>query len=104
MKSVRLAPEAVGELAEAATWYESREPGLASRFLEEVEQMLPTLGARPRSFPRLVDTAPDLDVRRALLPHFPFALVFLELPAIVRVVAVAHVKRRPGYWLYRVRP
>jgi hypothetical protein len=57
MKPVRLAPEAVSELAEAAMWYESREP---------------------------------------------FALVFTELPTEVRILAIAHAKRRPGYWLYRV--
>ena len=103
MKPVRLAPDAVSELGEAAAWYESREPGLASRFIEEVEQVLPTIGARPRSFARLLDTAADLIVRRALLPRFPFALVFTELDAEVRILAIAHAKRRPGYWLYRVR-
>jgi hypothetical protein len=82
MKPVQLAPEAVTELAEAATWYESREPGLGDRFLEEVGGVLPTLGTRPRSFPRLQDPAPDLDIR---------------------VLAVAHAKRRPAYWLHRVR-
>ena len=85
MKPVRLAPDAVSELGEAAAWYESREPGLASRFIEEVEQVLPTIGARRRSFARL------------------FALVFTELDAEVRILAIAHAKRRPGYWLYRVR-
>src|SRR2546428_740909 len=103
MKPVRLAPETVSELAEAAAWCESREPGLASRFIEEVEQVLPTIGARPRSFARLLDTAADLIVRRALLPRFPFALVFTELDAEVRILAIVHAKRRPGYWLYRVR-
>jgi hypothetical protein len=70
MKPVQLAPEAVTELAEAATWYESREPGLGDRFLEEVGGVLPTLGTRPRSFPRLQDPAPDLDIRRACCPAF----------------------------------
>jgi hypothetical protein len=36
MKPVRLAPEAFMELADAATWYESRSPGLARRFLSWV--------------------------------------------------------------------
>lgn len=103
MKPVRLGPEAVAELTDAAAWYESREPGLGDRLLGEVERMLPRLGTRPKSFPRLQDTAPDLDVRRALLPHFPFGLVFVELKAEVRIVAIAHAKRRPGFWLYRVR-
>jgi hypothetical protein len=62
MKLVRLGPEAVAELADAAAWYESREPGLGDRLLGEVERMLPTLGDRPRSFPLLQDTPPDLEV------------------------------------------
>jgi hypothetical protein len=45
-----------------------------------------------------------LDVRRALLARFPYALVFLILEEGVRILAVAHAKRRPGYWLGRVRP
>src|SRR5207249_445990 len=69
MKPVRLAPDAVSELGEAAAWYESREPGLASRFIEEVEQVLPTIGARPRSFARLLDTAADLIVGRFPVAH-----------------------------------
>jgi plasmid stabilization system protein ParE len=104
MRPVRLAPEVVAELFDAVVWYESREQGLGARFLDEVERVLPSLAARPRSFPRLLDTTADIDVRRALLPRYPFALVFVELAAEVRVLAVAHARRRPNYWLYRVRP
>lgn len=41
--------------------------------------------------------ADDLDIRRALLPRFPYAVVFFELEAETRVLAVAHASRRPGY-------
>jgi hypothetical protein len=47
--------------------------------------------------------AVDLEVRRALLPRFPYALVFLELQAEIRVLAVAHAKRHPDYWLNRLQ-
>ena len=104
MKIVRLAPEALVEVEEAAGWYESRRSGLAAEFLDEFERMLPVLAERPRSFPRLLDPAPELELRRALLPRFPYALVFLELPEEIRIVAVAHVRRRPGYWLNRLKP
>ena len=103
MKPVRLAPEAVGELADSAAWYESRQTGLAAKFLDEFERTLVLIAARPASFPRLLDMPPDLDIRRALLPRFPYALVFMELGGEVRVLAVAHVKRQPGYWLNRVQ-
>ncbi len=47
--------------------------------------------------------AVDLEVRRALLPRFPYALVFLELQTEIRVLAVAHAKRHPDYWLNRLQ-
>jgi toxin ParE1/3/4 len=100
---VRFSPEVRDELAEAALWYEARRAGLGAEFLSEVEAVLPLLESRPHSFPRLEGLAPTLEVRRALLPRFPYALVFLVRPEELRVLAVAHAKRRPGYWLSRVR-
>ena len=39
----------------------------------------------------------DLGVRRALLRQFPYVVAFLELPEEIRVLAIAHGKKRPGY-------
>jgi toxin ParE1/3/4 len=99
---VRLSPEAVSELAETAAWYRGRRPGLDLEFLAEVERMLPMIGDSPAAFPRLLDLPVDLVIRRALLPRFPYAVIFMDLQTEVRVLAVAHAKRRPGYWLDRV--
>jgi toxin ParE1/3/4 len=41
-------------------------------------------------------------IRRALLLRFPYALIFVDLGAEIRVLAPAHTKRRAGYWLNRV--
>jgi plasmid stabilization system protein ParE len=100
---VRFAPEVPDELAEAVLWYEARKQGLGSELLDEVQATLPIIGTRPRSFPRLQDIDATLEIRRALLARFPYALVFLVREDEVRVLAVAHAKRRPGYWLNRVR-
>ena len=43
----------------------------------------------------------DTDVDGAL-PRFPYAVIFMDLGTEIRVLAVAHAKRRPGYWLDRV--
>jgi plasmid stabilization system protein ParE len=99
---VRLSPEAIDELVEAAVWYRGQRPGLESEFLTEVDRILPLIGSSPASFPRLLDVPEDLVVRRALLPRFPYAVIFMDLRTHVRVLAVAHAKRRPGYWLNRV--
>lgn len=103
MTQVRFAPEVPEELAEAALWYEARKQGLGGEFLAELEATLPLVGSRPRSFPRLQNIDATLEVRRALLARFPYAIVFLVREEEVRVLAVAHTKRRPGYWLNRVR-
>jgi plasmid stabilization system protein ParE len=103
MKPLRLAPEALDELMAAAEWYDVRRGGLGDRFLDEVGFVLQAIESRPASFPQLADTTPDLEIRRALLPRFPYALVFLELTDEIRIVAVAHAKREPNYWLNRVR-
>jgi hypothetical protein len=100
---VRFAPEVPDELAEAVLWYEARRQGLGTEFLDEVQATVPLIGKRPRSFPRLQDVDPTLEIRRALLARFPYALVFLVREGEVRILAVAHAKRRPGYWLSRVR-
>ena len=105
MTQVRFAPEVPDELAEAVLWYEARRQGLGSEFLDEVEAILPLVASSPRSFPRLQGVNATLEIRRALLARFPYALVFLvqQEQEDVRVLAVAHAKRRPGYWLSRVR-
>lgn len=102
MKPARLSREATREMAEAASWYESKQPGLADRFLEEVENQVALVREHPSAFPVLRDTS-KAEVRRALLPRFPYALVFFELNTEIWIVAVAHQKRKPGYWLHRLR-
>jgi hypothetical protein len=44
----------------------------------------------------------DLAIRRARLPRFQYAVIFMDLGTEIRVLAVAHAKRRPGHWLDRV--
>ena len=102
MRPARLSAEAVEELSEAAVWYRDQQPGLELEFLTEVDRLLPLIETSPASFPRILDLPADLEIRRALLPRFPYALVFMELETETRILAVAHVKRRPGYWLNRV--
>ena len=72
MTQVRFAPEVPDELAEAVVWYEGKRQGLGSEFLGEIEAILPLVGNRPRSFPRLQDVAANLEIRRGLLARFPW--------------------------------
>ena len=103
MMPVELAPEVLAEVDEAARWYDAQRPGLGRDLVAELDAALARLAETATSFPRLQDLPDDLQVRRCLLSRFPYGIVFTILPDRVRVVAFAHLKRRPGYWLGNVR-
>lgn len=102
MKAVRLASEALDEANDAADWYEARRSGLGLAFVAELNACIDLIADHSQVFPRLAGTDPHLDIRRGLLSRFPYAVVFLELPDRIQVLAVAHTSRRPGYWLNRI--
>ena len=100
--NVRLDTEARAEVRAAARWYEQQQEGLGSRFLLAVEEALgrvKRLGARAS---RVAGVGADLGVRRVRIKRFPYMVICLEVSSVLRVVAVAHEHRRPGYWLRRL--
>ena len=100
MKQLAVLPQARRELRDAAAWYESQQAGLGEELLREVERVLEEIAADPNRFPRWRDDRP---YRKALARRFPYVVFFVERPGDVRVLAVAHGRRRPGYWLTRER-
>ena len=40
----------------------------------------------------------DLTVRRRAVTRFPYHVVYLELESHIRILAIAHDRRKPGYW------
>ncbi|MFN7572799.1 MAG: type II toxin-antitoxin system RelE/ParE family toxin [Betaproteobacteria bacterium] len=90
-------PAASAEVAEAAAWY-AQEAGefLAREFLVEVEAALRLLLRHPSL------GAPGKRKRRSLpLARFPYTVVYCIEREALRVLALAHQSRRPGYWRQR---
>lgn len=97
MKRVVFHRYAERELAEAVAYYNQEKPGLGFEFRDEVEQAARFLSQYPRAAP-LVRPA----IRRFVLLRFPYSLLYREVdPASLRVLAVAHQKRDPEYWVGR---
>jgi toxin ParE1/3/4 len=103
VKPVRVEPEAKQELAAAAAWYEERRAGLGLELVAEVDAVFAAIARSPSRFPLDPRVAPELGVRRAAARRFPYSIAFIEFAEVVRVLAVAHEKRRPGYWVGRLR-
>jgi len=104
-RTVRLETDAEDELDAAAAWYERQRSGLGLEFIDAVAQSLARVGESPQAFSLLPNVPRDLGVRHAGVHRFPYAILFFEQPEVVRVLAIAHERRRPGYWRGRlVRP
>ncbi len=101
-KPLRFEDEAAEELEVAAEWYEARREHLGSDFLVLVRDALERIAEHPQTWPLVRDVPAHLDVRRLLLRRFPYAIVFVELPSEIRVLAIAHSSREPGFWRTRL--
>ncbi len=94
----RFHPAAESEHLEAAAHYETRKAGLGAQYLAEFERTMERIRQNPRRF--RIDRQPD--VRRASVQRFPYSILFREREGQVDILAVAHHRRRPMYWLLRV--
>jgi plasmid stabilization system protein ParE len=101
-KAIRLENEASAELHDAVEWYEERQAGLGQRYLEAIESTFRQLLQYPHAGVRMPLVPPDLNVRRVPVLRFPYSIVYIETNDAIRVLAVVHDRRRPGYWLQRV--
>jgi len=92
---------ASAEMAEAAAWYDERVSGLGDRFLSEAEAAFARIDGTPLVAPPWTHPRLPAGVRRMFLRSFPYSAVYVLEPRVV-VVAVAHARRRPGYWAKRL--
>jgi plasmid stabilization system protein ParE len=90
---VTIHPDAEAEYEHALGWYLARSPQAAERFEAALDRAIEAIRANPTTFP-LCD-----DIHRfVLLKRYPYSLVYRLDGDSARVIAVAHSKRRPGYW------
>ena len=93
--------EAEAELFAAAEDYERAVPGLGEAFLSEFSQALSLSREYPQAGQGWPDTPPGLNVRRRLMNRFPFGIAYQLVNDRLVILAVAPLRRRPGYWLDR---
>jgi len=91
-------PAAEAEHLESVAFYESKQPGLGAAYLLEFENLMKRVCDGPHRYP--IEMEPD--IRRVFMNRFPFTVVCREKNRVVQVLAVAHQRRRPQYWLGRL--
>ena len=99
-RTVVVLDPAADEARETVDWYERRRSGWGARLHAELRRAIDSI---EQGF----DGSPDLTIerrdgepefRRVFLRRFPLAVVFYCENDRATVVAVAHLRRMPGYW------
>ncbi|MCH7990393.1 MAG: type II toxin-antitoxin system RelE/ParE family toxin [Planctomycetes bacterium] len=99
---IRFVRSAEPELLEIRDWYENRKPGLGGEFLQEVSSCLEAVEIDPVRFPAEETNVSSRDIRRSRLKKFPYRVIYELTPNDLRVLAIAHGSRQPGYWSERL--
>lgn len=97
MKPFRFHREADAEFLEALRHYAEIGQELGNRFYDAVDQVRRGICAHPQRY-RMIDPP----VRRHLVPDFPYALLYIDEPDRVWIVAAMPLRREPGYWKQRL--
>jgi plasmid stabilization system protein ParE len=90
-------PAASREIKGAHAWYARRSIRAADGFYEELLPVLDHIKERPRLYPQHAD-----GTQKVVLDRYPFSIVFRELLHETQIIAVAHAKRHPNYWINRL--
>src|SRR6266566_8820656 len=85
------------EYRAAMAWYRKRSPNAAQRFRGEIRRLTERMAATPQQ-----GTPFQGSFRWMRAGRFPY-LVYYEVrdPTLIVIYAVAHGRRRAGYWLRR---
>lgn len=95
--SLEFDADARAEFDQAFNWYAERSVGAAIGFATEIDVAIESIAADPNRFVRT-----HAGCQLCRLKRYPYCVVYYRAGDTVRVVAIAHVKRRPGYWRNRL--
>ena len=95
-KPVEFHPEALAEAEAAVAWYRERSLRAAEVLVNELEEAIRVISETPERWPLF-----EAGTRRFPLRRLPYYVIYRERARSIEVLAVAHGRRRPGYWRAR---
>ncbi|MDR2197203.1 MAG: type II toxin-antitoxin system RelE/ParE family toxin [Coriobacteriales bacterium] len=95
-RSIRFHPRAKEEYEEALSYYQERSEDAALRFEASINTCLLRIADDPERY------FSHSGIRCCRVIVFPYFIHYREGDSEIQIVAVAHQKRKPGYWLSRV--
>lgn len=92
-RAIEFHPKATFEVLEATEFYRLGSAVRASEFVDHLDVVLQTIRAWP-----LVGRAELRGLRAFTLRGYPYKVVYAPSATHIRVLALAHTSRKPGYW------
>jgi hypothetical protein len=90
-------PEADKEFDKSVRYYENCRPSLGLEFAEEIYATISRISEYPNAWAPM-----SKNTRRCLASRFPYGVIFQIKSGMLRIIAVANLQRRPGYWKTRI--
>ena len=97
MTNVVFLGPAEAEMLGAAEFYEGQALALGQDFLDEVQSAIEGLKLNPSSGGLVRG-----EIRRRFLRRFPFGILYRVDQDEIVIIAIMHLRRRPGYWENRI--
>lgn len=85
------------EFSAAVRRYEEQRRGLGREFFDAVVHATSLIETQSQ----IGTPSPDGRTRRVLVRRFPYQIVYKVVADEIVIIAIAHLKRRPGYWKTR---
>ncbi len=89
-------PEVSKDIGGAFEWYEEKQSGLGHRFILETRATIYRLQYFSNLNPEI-----GKNIRRAILPDFPYGVIYSINDEVIEIYAIAHLHRKPAFWKKR---
>jgi toxin ParE1/3/4 len=88
--------DARAEANDASHFYKDKQPGLALRFLDSLDETLHRIQRHPELCRQV-----EGGIRKCRVPHFPYGVIYRAQSGLIEIIAIMHLRRSPGYWKER---
>jgi plasmid stabilization system protein ParE len=95
---IRIHPQAFQDINDAFNWYAGESPRQAERFQLAVREALSRIEEFPKAWPPCRH-----GMRRYVLSGFPYIVLYRTDERGILIAAVGHGKRKPDWWLDRLK-
>lgn len=86
------------ELQDIFEYYETESQNLGRRFIREFRRGIKRILQFPYAWPTI-----ESNVRKCTLKKFPFHIIYAVTDELIMILAIAHHRRKPDYWIDRLK-